>query len=292
MLKSRAELPLERDASRRFLPGVITVMVYLAALALAGVLALDRAMARWDLGLRGTLTLQIPAADGADTAGRTEAALAVLRETQGVARARALSDAEVAALLEPWLGPGNLSPELPVPKLVDVRLAPDAEVDLEALRLRLEAAAPGARLDDHKVWLKDLLRLIRSLQGIAAAAVLLIVAAAIAIVVFTTRAGLAAHHEIIKVLHLIGARDSYIARQYQNHALVLGLRGGVFGLALAALTLLVLSRAGGTLAVPVLPGLALEVGDWIALAALPVVAALIATLTARATVMRALGRMP
>lgn len=287
MLARRSELPLESDASHRYLPWVIAVMVYLAALALAGALALDAAMSRWGQGLRGVITVQIPAGEAA--AGN--AALEVLRATPGVVQARALSRDQLAALLEPWLGPGNLSPELPIPGLIDVRLAPDAELDLETLARRLETAAPGARLDDHKLWLDKIIRLSRWIQLLAAAVVLLIAGAGMAIVVLTTRAGLAVHHDVIEVLHLIGAWDSYIARQFQIHALVLGLRGGFIGLALAALTLLVLSRAAATLEGAFLPALSLGAGGWAALAAMPLIAGLIATLTARTTVMRALKRM-
>ena len=32
--------------------------------------------------------------------------------------------------------------------------------------------------------------------------------------IFTTRAGLAVHHNVIEILHIIGARDGYIARQF------------------------------------------------------------------------------
>ncbi len=291
MLARRSELPLDADPSHRYLPWVIAVMVYLAALALAGALALDAAVSGWGQGLRGVLTVQIPAPEGDHGAAGRAAALEVLRATPGVVQATALSRDQLAALLEPWLGPGNLSPELPIPDLIDVRLAPDAELDLEALARRLEAAAPGAQLDDHKLWLDKVIRLSRWIQLLAAAVVLLIAAAGMAIVVFTTRAGLAVHHDVIEVLHLIGAWDSYIARQFQTHALMLGLRGGFMGLALAALTLFVLSRAAATLEGAFLPALALGAGGWAALAAMPLIAGLIATLTARATVMRALQRM-
>ncbi len=291
MLARRSELPLEADPSHRYLPWVIAVMVYLAALSLAGALALDAAVSRWGQGLRGVLTVQIPAAEGDQDGAGLAAALEVLRATPGVVQATALSRDQLAALLEPWLGPGNLSPELPIPDLIDVRLAPDADLDLEALAHRLEAAARGAQLDDHKLWLDKVIRLSRWIQLLAAAVVLLIAAAGMAIIVFTTRAGLAVHHDVIEVLHLIGAWDSYIARQFQTHALMLGLRGGFMGLALAALTLFVLSRAAATLEGAFLPALSLGAGGWAALAAMPLIAGMIATLTARATVMRALQRM-
>lgn len=292
MLRRPSELPLQGDASQRHLPWIIAVMVFLAALAVAGGLGLGGALDRWDQGLRGTLTVQLPPDGESDLAVRVAAALEVLRATDGIAQARALSDGETAALLEPWLGAGALSPELPVPRLIDVQLVPGAALDLELLASRVAAAAPGARLDDHSQWLDEMIRLTRSVQIVAAVVVLLIAVAAIAIVVFATRAGLAVHHDVIEVLHLIGARDSYIARQFQAQAMVLGLRGGFLGLGVAAIVLFVLSRTVGGLEGPLLPGFALGRGAWAALALLPLFTAAITMLTARTTVMRSLAEMP
>ena len=115
--------------------------------------------------------------------------------------------------------------------------------------------------------------------------------AAVAVVVFATRADLATHHDTIEILHQIGARDSYIARQFQGRALGLGLRGGLFGLAVALLTFFVVAQLAGELDATLLPQPDLTPGEWAAVAALPLAAAAIATLTARITVMRALRRL-
>jgi cell division transport system permease protein len=296
--RSRLDIPLHRDGSSRFLPWIIALMVYLAGLALSGTLAVDGALQRWNSSLAGTLTVEIPAAavEGKGDGG-LGAALVVLRATPGVRHADPLDANATAKLVAPWLGTGLTADELPLPRLVDVRIDPGAPLDLTALRARLETAAPGAVLDDHRLWLDRLVHFARSIEATALAIVALIGAAAVLTVVFTTRTGLAVHHDVIELLHIMGARDGYIARQFAREALRLGLRGGLIGFALAALTLLGLSHAAAATAligaqVKLLPPLHLTVWHWIALLLLPAVAALIAMLTARSTVLRALARMP
>jgi cell division transport system permease protein len=122
--------------------------------------------------------------------------------------------------------------------------------------------------------------------------VILIGIAAAATVVFATRTGLAVHQGAIEVLHIIGARDTYIARQFQVRAMSLALRGGLLGLILATMTLALLAGIAGNLEGPLLPQLAVTPSLWGGLAALPLAAALIATLTARITVVRTLSRLP
>ncbi|HLJ22441.1 MAG TPA: cell division protein [Stellaceae bacterium] len=297
IFRNRLDLPLDRDGSGRFLPWIVALMVYLASLALAGTLVVRDAVTRWDRGLTGTLTVELPAAASGRDDGAIESALKVLRATSGVTRADPFDAKRTAALLEPWLGNGIAAADLPLPRLIDVQIEPRAGVDIEALGQRLAAAVPGARLDEHRQWLDRVLRTALAIEIVAGTIVALVGLAAVLAVVFVTRAGLAVHHGIVEVLHLIGARDGYIARQFERHALRLGLKGGVAGLALAILTLVGIAAAAtqvGALddAVRVLPALSAPAVEWVLLLLLPIAAGLVAMLTARITVLRALKRLP
>ena len=63
----------------------------------------------------------------------------------------------------------------------------------------------------------------------------LVVAATMLSVTFATRGAMAANRPVIEVLHFVGARDGFIAGQFQRHFLWLGLKGGVIGGAAAML---------------------------------------------------------
>lgn len=297
----RSELQLSRDTARRFIPLMIAAMVYLATLALAGAIGVGATVDRWSDGLRGTLTVQLPGARGdssaAETAARTDTAVSLLLETPGVATAQPVPPADLEGLLEPWLGKGNLPADLPVPVLIDVTLDPGATVDLAALQRSLTGVVPGARVSDNGVYLERLVRLARSVQLVAGVVMLLVLLAAVSIIVFATRAGLSMHRETIELLHLIGARDSYIARQFVMNALWHGLLGGILGVLLAAATVAGLGVIAGEvqlpLAVPKLPAnLTVTLALWAAGGvAVPLVAGAVAMATARLTVMRTLRQV-
>ena len=297
ILGARLDLPLDRDGSVRFLPWLVALMVYLASLTLAGTLVIRDAVDRWDRGLTGTLTVELPAAPSARDDGAVAAALKVLRGTPGITRADAFDAKRTAALLEPWLGSDIGAAELPLPRLIDVQIESRAGIDLGALGERLAAAVPGARLDDHRRWLDRVLRTALAIEIVAGMIVVLVGLAAVLSVIFATRTGLAVHHGIVEVLHLIGARDGYIARQFEWHALRLGVKGGLAGLALGILTLAGIAAAARQVgstddAVQMLPALSAPAIEWVLLLLLPVAAGLVAMLTARITVLRALKRLP
>ncbi len=295
MLFRRTDLPLHRDPSGRFLPWLIALMVYLAALALVCAMAMAKMVERWDSGLSGSITVQVPPPE-TSAPGAQEAVIVkvveLLLDTEGVHSAEVLEADEIATLLEPWLGAGAAYGELPLPTLISVGVDPAAAPDYRDLAQRLARAAPGALLDDHQSWLGQLLDLARTIELVAALIVFLVGASAVAMVVFATRMGLAIHGRVIELLHLIGALDAYVAREFEIHALKLALRGGAFGLLLAIATVALIARLFERLESTLLPELTLSPIEWAALAALPLAISVVAMLTARFTVLGNLGRMP
>lgn len=288
----RYDLPKERDEVGRFLPWLIAFLVYLSIIALAGLLALEEMTAHWDRGVAGTMTVHVPPAAKADEAPRRmKNVLDVLAGTQGIARAEVISQERVAELLEPWLGPGVRDADLPLPVLVDVELASGASVDIAKLGAALEAAAPGTAVDDHQTWLRRLVSLAQSVEILAVGMLALVGFVTVLAVIFATRTALAVNREVIEVLHLIGAHDAYIAGQFATRAFLMGLRGGLFGLALAVPTLLGVGLLGARLEQGLLPQIAFGIPQWGAFVLVPVLAALTAMVSARMTVLRTLGRM-
>ena len=293
MFSKRTDLSLDRDALGRYLPWLIAFMVYMAVLALAGLLVLGALTRYWDPDVSGTMTVQIPPTGSAeDDDKRVLAAVKLLLREPAILDAEAITKGRLMALLEPWLGNGEMSADLPLPRLIDVEIKPGADFDIAALSHRLEVAVPGATLDDHRIWLDRLVRLVRSVEALAALVLALMSSATVGTVVFTTRTGLAIHHDVIEVLHLIGAHDGYIARQFAQRALSLGLRGGLIGLALAVPTLLAIGSLASRMEAGIMPTLTLAPIHWLAIVSLPLLAAAIAMLTARLTVTRTLARMP
>ncbi len=292
LLRRPTDIPLDRDPAARTLPWIIAVMAFLATIALAGALLLNNVIVRWSNSLSGTLTIQVPAASGAEeTEARIKRVVSLLREDKSVLRVRVLSAAESSALVEPWLGRGAAAIGLPLPRLIDVGLAEDARVDLADLRRKVDAAAPGASVEEHQKWLDEMIGVIRWGWRLALVVVVLIFFAAAMTIVFAMRTSLRIHRAVTDVLHLIGARDQYIAEQFQRHAFRLGLLGGAIGTGFAALVLIGLERILAKVETLQAMHLELPVWSWAVLALVPPAAAALAAVAARYTVLRGLARM-
>ncbi|MBI1407351.1 MAG: ABC transporter permease [Caulobacter sp.] len=279
-----------RDARDGALVFVVAVLCFLACLTAIGALAANRAAQGWtsQLSDSATVVIQPRGAESPDTAAARAAE--ALAGVKGVTEARALEKEKAEALLEPWLGREALLDDLPVPRLVAVELDPRAPAKAADLDRALKAAGVQATVDDHSVWIADIQRAAGIARWFALSVCLLIVAAAAAVIGFATRAGLAAHRDVIEVLHLSGAETGFVARLFQTRFATAAGLAGLFGAgSAAAIAALARLAGGGQGLTPVLP---LAWIDLLALLPAPLMAALTAAIAARlsaAAILREMG---
>lgn len=284
----------------RSLVFVVAIITALASLTLGAVaLVADRADA-WAADVSREATVQVRPRPELDMEVALADIVRLAEATPGVEAAEIVPEAVAAELLEPWLGAGFDLSELPVPRLVALRIGSGALPDFADLAARLEAEIPEASLDDHRVWVSRLARMARTTIFLGLAVLSLVVAAGVLIVVFATRAAMAGNADVIEVLHFVGADRSYIAQQFQAHFLLLGLRGAGLG-GLAALALLALAGllgGGGPSGDPaqaqveaLFGTFALGAPTVVGILILVVLVALMTAVTSRLTVLRTLGAL-
>ncbi|MDQ0465884.1 cell division transport system permease protein [Caulobacter ginsengisoli] len=272
-----------RDARDGALVFVVAVLCFLACLTAIGAMAADRGARGWTSQLSDSATVVVRARGAESPDAAAARAAETLAGVPGVAEARALEKEKAEALLEPWLGREALLDDLPIPRLVTVELDPKKPAKAAALDSALKAAGVDATVDDHSRWIGDIERSAGIARWAALGVGLLIAAAAAAVIGFATRAGLAAHRDVIEVLHLSGAESGFVARLFQARFARTAALAGLFGAAGAAIIAALARLAGGGDGLtPVLPV------AWTDLAVVlpaPIIAALTAAVSARLAAM-------
>lgn len=273
------------------MPWVIAVMLFLTLLATAAALALGSAANQINADLAGRATVQIVNADAEARQRQSAAAEAVLRSDRAVATVTLVSDAEVRALLAPWLGSGAVSGDIPLPTLIDVNFRGKADAaTLARLRDTLKRAAPDARIDAHGQWLRPVFDLIGTLRWLAIGLVGLLALASMASVMLSARSSFAAHAETIDIMHLLGSTHAQIARLFQRRIALDAALGALAGCLLAAPVLWLLGRAAARLDSGLVSAGSFTPIDWLLLATVPIAGIALAVLTARITVLGALRK--
>lgn len=275
------------------MPWVIAIMIALTTIAAAGALALNNVANTARAELAGGITVQIVEAAPLERDRQAQAALAVIKRSNGVESATLVPRQELDRLMEPWLGAnGEGDDAIPMPALIDVRLDGEATRErVEALRPRLLAVAPAAQIDAQAGWLGPVVSAIRSLQYLALALILLLAAASTAAVWLAARTALGVNRETIEIVHHLGGTDSQIARIFQRSVARDAVLGGIAGLAAGLIAIVALARQFAALDSGMLAGGGLTVMDWLLLVLIPLAGVLLATMTARFTVLSALRRM-
>jgi cell division transport system permease protein len=221
------------SAGGRALAAVIAILTFLAALCATGAELVAASSIEWRSAVSREVTMQIRPLPQRDVDADLARAVELARRTPGIEQVRPFSQSESERLLEPWLGMGLDFSDLPIPRLVVIKLESGAKPDFSALRRSLRDQVPGATLDDHALWLSRLSTMANTIIGIGVVLVSLVLAAAALAVTFATRGAMAGNREVVDVLHFVGANDAYIAREFQHRFFQLGLRGSAVGAAAA-----------------------------------------------------------
>lgn len=298
LISRKEELPLKGDSTSLFLQIMVSIAVFLFGLTLSGVLSIDSMLKNWNESIMGSLTVQILPINAVsvqkaeeETLINQQKAIDVLEAEPDVEKVTPLTDNQLQDLIRPWLGDGINIENLPLPRLLDVRLKSGANLDYLALAEKLAEAAPYASLDNHKLWLNKLINFADGLKMLALIVLILVVTVTSGAIFYTTKTSLSLHEYVIGILHQMGAKDTYVAQQYAKRNAFLGLTGGVVGLVFAIPTIFIISHLAQQIEGGIISEAGLSFFDWLWIIILPLFSSFIAMATAYLTVKRTLGKM-
>ena len=283
----------------RSLAAVVAIMTFLAALTIGAVTMVVSSASDWRADVAREVTIQVRPLSGRNVDADVQKALALARAAPGVVEVRAFSKEESARLIEPWLGNGLNLDDLPIPRMIVVRLWSGPSPDFAALRQTLAAQVPSASLDDHRGWIGRMRAMAETAVAVGIAILALVVIVTVLSVTFATRGAMATNSAIVEVLHYVGATDGFISTQFQRHFLLLGLKGGAIGGGLAialfgiiaALNVWFSGTPGGEETAALFGTFSVSITGYVVILALVVLMAVVTALASRRTVQRTLDNI-
>jgi len=280
----------------RSLSAVVAIMTFLAALATGTAMLVAAAASDWQSDVAREVTIQVRPAPERDVDADVAAAAAIARGASGIAEVRPYTKQQSAELIEPWLGSGLVLGDLPIPRIITVKLLPGAKPNFADLRQALAAQVPSASLDDHRGWIDRMRTMAETAVAAGMVVLALVIAVTVLSVTFATRGAMATNRPTIEVLHYVGATDSFVANQFLRHFLLLGLKGGAIGGGGAMALFGILQAAdawlagtpGGEEAAALFGSLAIGPFGYIAMFVVVVLMALVTAVASRRTVAQTL----
>ncbi len=288
-----SDIPFARDDAHRMLPTMIACLTGFAALLLAVAICLSSALASQSNQVVGMVQVELPRSKAADE-NFMSTVKAELDRTAGVESVTVIGERQMEGLLKPWLGDDFALADLPLPVMLDVKTAVkgrESAVDVVGLRKALAKIDTNIRIEDRGPWVNHMVRAMTLLQSLAVIVAVLLVACVVAMIVLVARTSLRLHFKTVSLLHMFGATDEYILRQFQWNNAWLAARGALGGVIFAGLIFAFAVVLTARWQSPVIPQIEVSIAHPLLFVALPLVTALVALFSTRMTVKSMLGHM-
>ena len=288
-----SDIPFARDDAHRLLPAMIACLVGFAALLLSVALCINHSLSAQTRDVIGMLQVEVPQAHAADKALLSNI-VGELKRTEGIEDVTVLTTDQMEELLKPWLGANVALDELGVPVILDVKTAVRdgaMAVDVTELRRALAKIDAGVRVDDRGPWVAHVAEATSLLQALVVIIALLLLACVIGMIVLVAKTNLRLHFKAVSLLHMFGATDEYILRQFQWNSAWLAARGAVAGVLVATLLIATVTLFSVRWHSPLVPMVTITLGHGIVFVVLPLFTALIALIATRLTVQSMLEHM-
>jgi len=278
------------------IPWVIAILIALVIIAAAGGLSLRNLADNARADLSDAVTVQIIEADARARSVQADAAASALADHPLVTSVRIVPEAELSALLEPWLGSSAASEDVPIPALIDVELTRRASAsEIAQLQSALDGAlaelGTSARVDAQSAWLKPVYDALSAMQYLALALIALVAFATAAAVWLAARSAFSNHADTVEIIHLLGGTDAQVTRIFQRSVLRDAAFGAIVGLVLGLSAVWILGQQFAALDSGMIAGGGLGLVDWLIIGAIPLAGVLLALITGRITIGFALRSM-
>ena len=286
LIAPRLDIPFSRDDANRYLPYFIALMIFLASFFVAGGITVGKLLEHKQQDLSDWITLQLPAETSQNT---KDSLVKLLKQTPHVKNLREIEQKKLHSMLSPWFGDdAELYRNLSLPSVYEFQLTlktPNEGQDFEKLKASVLKLSPEAQIDNHQQWIDHYLNFIFSLKTGAYLLAFIVSVATIIVITVTSKTALKLHKDAIFLLHSVGAEDSYIARQFQFNAFLLGMRGGLMGVTMAALLFFFVGISINELKSGLIPNFPITGSHLIVWMSMPILTGLLSLYVARKTVL-------
>ena len=298
IMKQKHEIPTEDDDTAAFVSVLTSIYMYLFVVVLAIFMAINSMAGNWEKDITGSITVQITPIeddnkhiDTAKTQEQQNKVLQFMEKISGVESVRILDKQTVQKLMAPWIGSKVDLSTLPIPQLLDVRLKPNAELNYDEITRGLKLLTTNASIDNHRLWLNRLIKFATSLKTVALAILLMVVAICAFSIYYSARTSLNININSIEILHIVGAKDEYIAKQYAKKYAKIGFFAGIIGLMAAVPCIILVGKYGISTGSGLLSGARLSNAAWTLIMLTPLFSLLYSMITSYFTVLKSLEKM-
>ena len=289
-----SDIAFKSDINRAFLPFVAGFMVFMAALVLATSMIGRNIADDWDGRLSGSLTVQVmpdlkAKNQAADMVSRIDGVRGIIAAAPGVGSYRVVSLEDTHDMLRPFLGDIR-DFGLTVPRLITVEISRTIPLDLPRLKKAISDYSPLTRVESFDELIGPFQAALASARLLLGIIVILILATVGVTIAYATKFGLLNNANVIEVMHMVGANDRFISGQFSNQMTKSAILGGSGGFVFAVIAVFAIRYIAAGMDFGLGPRFGFGWIIYAYMAMIPIMAAVIAKVTALIVIRRTLMR--
>ncbi len=239
---SKYDFNFKSDKTNSFIVFVFGFLMYCITITFMSGIFTYQLTSDWRNALSGKLTIEFPSKTDGITETLTDKqkteVINIVQSVPGVLSVSKIKEADLLKILEPWLYGTAIPDDFPFPTLFDVDIDKNVTIDLLNLTAKLSKISSDVRIHDHSNWYNPISKFSKGLCGFSILLSFLILMTVCSTIILITKKTLKEHHDIVKILQLIGANDKYISSQFMNYYLSLSMKGVIISIILSLFTIL------------------------------------------------------
>ena len=289
----KANIPFEQDQHLGLISAIIGLLVMIGVFAFGGLLALNQVAEKWKGGLAETVSIDLPPLLSLqqNEDSRAVRILTLALNEPGVSDASILHRDRMRELVKPWLGDAIEIDRLPLPVIIQLKIDRDNPPDFESFSRRLHQAVPGTKLNSFGEWRERLLRSVNTLMTVGIVILIAVALGIVSMILFLGFTSMMVYRQSIELLHLMGATDQYIAKQFNMLVAKISIIGASIGFGIACFLILIAGHVGLGQAYRLHEWVILPLTHWAFLSIIPIATFLLALMTVHFAVLYQLKKL-
>lgn len=200
---------------------------------------------------------------------------------------------EIGKLLSPWLNAeSDFLEDFSLPVIINFKVKDASYERYKLLSEKIKKINPRTQIQSHKNWLSKFLKFISGIHMLSALLILITSIATIFVISSSLRARIAIFKDEISLLHLMGAKDSFLLKQFTLYVLSLLVPALLVGYLLGTLTMASVSSVFLNHQDMLFPNFALKTTQYVQLAFVPLALFVLGLITATYTALKEIKKMP
>ncbi|MCT4552378.1 MAG: hypothetical protein N4A44_01805 [Alphaproteobacteria bacterium] len=288
------------EIDNNFISFISAFIVFLMILFSSLIFSINSIFGNWQDNLSRNFTIQVlpyyktvsgeNKISSKDVEKRTSSLIDQLDKLKGIKSVKIQKSEDSVKNLKKLLGGNSVNiDKVPLPIIVNIETSEFIDISTKDIE-RATKKIDGVKIFDNRSWVKEFVDFASIIKNISYFIIATLLLTSIVVVFYFTKSFLKTQRKVVKIAHIVGAHDNFIANAFSNRILFLSATGAIFGTIVSILLLIVLKYMFAGIQTITTMEVSISMFGWLCILSIPFVVSFLFQRVANRTILRYLVR--